>query len=87
VAGVVGHRLGHVFMPACKLDSGISLASFLRFWAVAARRNSSRAPFGPRSSRDLPCHIAQTMVVEKREVLSDKLQPRSIGLIDKIYSL
>jgi hypothetical protein len=29
---------------------GISLASFLRFWAVAARRNSSRAPFGPRSS-------------------------------------
>ncbi len=28
---------------------GISLASLRRFWAVAARRNSSRAPFGPRS--------------------------------------
>ena len=28
---------------------GISFASFRRFWAVAARRNSSRAPFGPRS--------------------------------------
>ena len=25
---------------------GISLASFLRFWAVAARWNSSLAPFG-----------------------------------------
>jgi len=30
-------------------DIGINLASFRRFWAVAARRNSSRAPFGPRS--------------------------------------
>src|SRR5438874_8986590 len=28
---------------------GISLASFRRFWAVAARWNSSRAPFGPRN--------------------------------------
>ena len=28
---------------------GTSLASFRRFWAAAARRNSSRAPFGPRS--------------------------------------
>ena len=28
---------------------GISFASFLRFWAVAASRNSSRAPVGPRS--------------------------------------
>jgi len=27
---------------------GTSLASFRRFWAAAARRNSSRAPFGPR---------------------------------------
>lgn len=26
----------------------LSLASFLRFWAVAASRNSSRAPRGPR---------------------------------------
>lgn len=29
--------------------TGISFAIFLRFWAVAARRNSSRAPHGPRS--------------------------------------
>jgi hypothetical protein len=29
--------------------AGISLASFLGFWAVAARWNSSRAPQGPRS--------------------------------------
>jgi hypothetical protein len=28
---------------------GISFASFRRFWAVAARRNSLRTPFGPRS--------------------------------------
>ena len=28
---------------------GTSFASFLRFWAVAASRNSSRAPLGPRS--------------------------------------
>ncbi|MEM9763165.1 MAG: hypothetical protein AAF968_11735, partial [Pseudomonadota bacterium] len=27
---------------------GKSFASFLRFWAVAARRNSSFAPHGPR---------------------------------------
>lgn len=29
--------------------AGISLASFRRFWAVAARWNPSRAPFGPRN--------------------------------------
>jgi len=29
--------------------TGINLASFRRFWAVAARWNSSRAPFGPRN--------------------------------------
>jgi hypothetical protein len=28
--------------------SGMSFASFRRFWAVAANRNSSLAPFGPR---------------------------------------
>jgi hypothetical protein len=31
---------------------GISLAIFRRFWAVAARMNSSRAPFGPRKRSD-----------------------------------
>jgi hypothetical protein len=29
--------------------AGISMASLRRFWAVAARRNSSCAPFGPRN--------------------------------------
>src|SRR5262249_19101342 len=29
--------------------AGTSVASFRRFWAVAARWNSSRAPLGPRS--------------------------------------
>ena len=29
--------------------AGMSFASFLRFWAVAARWNSSRAPHGPRN--------------------------------------
>jgi hypothetical protein len=29
--------------------SGLSLASFLRFWAIAASRNSSCAPQGPRN--------------------------------------
>ena len=31
--------------------AGISLASLRRFWAVAARWNSSRAPDGPRNLR------------------------------------
>ena len=31
------------------MGSGISLASLRRFWAAAARWNSSRAPFGPRN--------------------------------------
>jgi hypothetical protein len=31
------------------VGSGMSFASFRRFWAVAANRNSSLAPFGPRS--------------------------------------
>ena len=29
--------------------TGINMASLRRFWAVAARWNSSRAPFGPRN--------------------------------------
>jgi hypothetical protein len=39
--GQAGLRLGTV----------ISFASLRRFWAVAARRNSSQAPVGPRSRR------------------------------------
>ncbi len=33
----------------CGTGMGMSFASFLRFWAVAARWNSSRAPDGPRN--------------------------------------
>ena len=33
--------------------TGRSFASFRRFWAVAPRWNSSRAPFGPRNRRRL----------------------------------
>src|SRR5215813_2018250 len=33
---------------------GMSFASFLRFWAVAANRNSSLAPLGPMSKRRYP---------------------------------
>ena len=32
--------------------SGMSFASFRRFWAVAANRNSSLAPFGPQGPID-----------------------------------
>ena len=41
-------------VAAIGAGAGISLASLRRFWAVAARWNSSRAPFGPRNrSREL----------------------------------
>jgi hypothetical protein len=46
--GLEGHR--HAPTPA-KAGTGRSLASFLRFCAVAASRNSSLAPQGPRSLR------------------------------------
>jgi hypothetical protein len=36
-------------VAAIGAGTGISLASLRRFWAVAARWNSSRAPFGPRN--------------------------------------
>ena len=38
---------------AVELGAAINFASFLRFWAVAARWNSSLAPQGPRN-RSLP---------------------------------
>src|SRR5262252_861435 len=41
--------------------AGTSVASFRRFWAVAARWNSSRAPLGPRSrSRSSRAAVIQT---------------------------
>jgi len=55
------------------LGIGISLAIFRRFWAVAARMNSSRAPFGPRkrkrSSLRMPAVREQHLdFAERREV-------------------
>ena len=47
---VVGVKVDEAVSPHTAMigvDTGISFASFLRFWAVAARRNSSRAPQGP----------------------------------------
>ena len=38
-----------VFQAGFGCGIGTSLANFRRFWAVAARRNSSWAPFGPLS--------------------------------------
>jgi len=38
--------------------NGISFASFLRFWAVAARRNSSRAPPGTKMAAQAPARAA-----------------------------
>jgi hypothetical protein len=43
----------HAAMARCDDLCGLSLASLLRFWAVAASKNSSRAPHGPlRASYD-----------------------------------
>ena len=47
-AGISSVCNGQLGFPA-RSGTGISFAIFRRFWAVAARRNSSRAPFGPRS--------------------------------------
>ena len=44
--GFCGSRL-QIAVAGCGI--GISLASFRRFWAMAAKVNSSRAPQGPRS--------------------------------------
>ena len=47
----VSQGLCHAARGTC--GAGMSFASFRRFWAVAARWNSSRAPHGPRN-RSLP---------------------------------
>jgi hypothetical protein len=44
-----GRNVPLCFQAGWRFGIGISFASFRRFWAVAARRNSSRAPFGPLS--------------------------------------
>jgi hypothetical protein len=54
--GLFGRRLGrHPGRYAASITGsifiGLSRASRLRFWAVAARRNSSLAPFGPLNRR------------------------------------
>jgi hypothetical protein len=45
--GLAGAQAG------CNVGSGISFASFRRFWAVAARRNSSRAIAAMRESSNI----------------------------------
>ena len=49
--------------------SGMSFASFRRFWAVAAKRNSSLAPFGPRRQSTEPEDALQ-MSEEHLDLLS-----------------
>src|SRR3954452_16445130 len=45
---MTGPMVGLIYSQAGRrFGVGISFANFLRFWAVAARRNSSCAPFGP----------------------------------------
>ena len=54
--GLVSARQSRAAPPhVAKIDvgRGMSFASFRRFWAVAANRNSSLAPLGPRR-RSLP---------------------------------
>jgi hypothetical protein len=50
-AGIGAHSIGAD--AGARQAAGIarSFASFLRFWAVAANRNSSRAPLGLRNLR------------------------------------
>lgn len=54
--------------------SGLSLASFLRFWAAAARWNSSRAPFGPRSRK--PIQLQDALEVGEQQLDLLALPPR-----------
>jgi hypothetical protein len=44
-----GRAIARLLPQPAGIGIGISLASFRRFWAVAARWNSSRAPFDPRN--------------------------------------
>lgn len=45
------HRSGRLLVFCLDCQLGASLARRLRFWAVAARRNSSVSPDNPRSLR------------------------------------
>ena len=52
-----------------RLREGDELASFLRFWAVAANRNSSLAPLGPRRRYRSRLRIRFQMSEEHLELL------------------
>lgn len=47
MAGPADFVMGRGRYAGLGAGTGINLASFLSFWAVAARWNSSLAPFGP----------------------------------------
>ena len=49
---------------------GMSFASFRRFWAVAANRNSSLAPLGPRRAQSIEPEDALQMSEEHLYLLS-----------------
>ena len=49
---------------------GISFASLRRFWAVAARRNSSRAPVGPSQSKPIELENAFEMGEQHLDLLA-----------------
>src|SRR6266516_1334311 len=55
----------------CRGGIGANLASFLRFWAMAARRNSCRAPVGPRSR-------SRTEPKDALEVSEEHLDPLAL---------
>jgi hypothetical protein len=74
-------------MPASVSGIGMSLASFRRFWAVAARWNSPRAPFGPRDALEM-CeqHLDRSdRLVEVREDRSSVEEGRVIGTRRKAF--
>jgi hypothetical protein len=64
---------------------GRSLAILRRFWAVAARRNSSRAPFGPRrrsrSSFRMRLRCANSISIVDQGRKWDPLYKRSNDLL------
>jgi hypothetical protein len=58
---VVGVKVDEAVSPHTAMigvDTGISFASFLRFWAVAARRNSSQARSSSSQSVERPNNLA-----------------------------
>jgi hypothetical protein len=71
-------------MAKTGVGRGISFASFRRFWAVAANRNSSLAPLGPR--RRNPSSLMMRFQVSKKHLDLFSLTTRNgvgLGLCDR----